>query len=68
MNSVESEKSKAETRKQKAKSKKQKAEIAGFELAVFLHFSFQLSTFSFFFCSRWSLTPVAAPNVSPNEF
>jgi hypothetical protein len=53
---------------QKQKFGKQKAEIPGFELEVFLNFSFQLSTFSFFFCSRWSLTPVAAPNVSPNEF
>ena len=44
---AKSRKRKVEIKKQKLKFGKLKAEIAGFELAVFLHFSFQLSTFSF---------------------
>ena len=43
---AKSRKRKVEIKKQKLKFGKLKAEIAGFELAVFLHFSFQLSTFN----------------------
>ena len=42
-------KQKAENKRQKQKAEMGKAEIAGFRLLVFLHFSFQLSTFSFSF-------------------
>ena len=34
----------------------------------FSAFRFPLCQFQFFFCSRGSLTPVAAPNVSPSVF